>query len=102
MLLFKISKDYLKYSVFNYIVLLCLKYIVKDFLDTLKANKKIATIKKLPILDTYNSNDCLINDINKLTGDSYNIVNSIRFNSGRRELSIYTFIRYILYSGYIY
>jgi hypothetical protein len=101
-MLFKISKEYLKYSVFNYIVLLCLKCIVKDFLYTLKTNKKIATIKKLPILDTYSSNDCLIERINYYTGNSYNIVNLIRFNSGMRELSIYTYIRYILYSGYIY
>jgi hypothetical protein len=100
--LFKIDSNYLKYIVHNYFVIVTLKCIVKDFLYTLKTSKKIATIKKLPILDVYKSPDCLINDINKLTGNSYNIVNLIRFNKGMRELSIYTYIRYIIYSGYIY
>jgi hypothetical protein len=100
--LIKIDSNYLKYSVFNYIVIITLKCIVKDFLDTLKINKKIASIKKSPILEVYKSEDYLIKNINKLTGDSYNLVNLIRFNEGRRELSIYTYIRYIIYSGYIY
>jgi hypothetical protein len=100
--LFKIDSNYLKYSVFNFCVIVTLKYIVKDFLYTLKTNKKIASIRKLPILEVYNSEYYLIERINYYTGNSYNIVNDIRFNQGRRELSIYTFIRYILYSGYIY
>ena len=100
--MFKIDSNYLKYSVFNFCVIVTLKYIVKDFLYTLKTNKKIASIRKLPILEVYNSEYYLIERINYYTGNSYNIVNDIRFNQGRRELSIYTFIRYILYSGYIY
>ncbi len=102
MILFKISKDYLKYSVFNYCVIVTLKYIVRDFLYTLKTPPKNTLNKKSTKKVDKLTEEELITKINYYTGNSYNIVNSIRFNSGRRELNIYTYIRYILYSGYIY
>jgi uncharacterized Rmd1/YagE family protein len=100
--LFKIDRRYILYTRFNYILLLCLKYIVRDFLYTLKTPPKNTLNKKsTKKVDKITERE-LITKINYYTGNSYNIVNLIRFNQGRRELSIYTYIRYILYSGYIY
>jgi hypothetical protein len=100
--LFKIDRRYILYTRFNYILLLCLKYIVRDFLYTLKTPPKNTLNKKSTKKVDKLTEQELITKINYYTGNSYNIVNSIRFNSGRRELGVYTFIRYILYSGYIY
>ena len=93
----KYNSEYVFYSCFYFVACYHLKYNVENLLNSLKKNKKTLIKKKQKRYKLLAEKDSIIL-LDSVTNNLYTTIIQLRELRGYHCFSVYTFIRYILYS----